>query len=296
MSPNNIEQLKNAITKVQSTIEHIRCGINSGKCNTCYICKHIGELNKDIVDLLYHAKQLFPIESDYLMAYLPGLAGVNKINPYDFGGILTIINIISSRVNQIIKLNKEIISHSEDNTPVKIFISHSSNDKPIVESFITYVLRLGCGLQPHDILCTSIESTGIKTGKDIRTYLREKLQSCDYVCFMISDDYIKSPICLNEMGGAWVLEKSIKPFLFPKSTFSDMGWLYEISKGAKLDNEEALDELRDELLGKYQLIEHPKTSDWTAQKKMFISSLFSESNDASVQHKIDRCDNSPLFS
>lgn len=273
MKQNNIIQLKNSITKVQSTIEHIRGGINSGKCNTCYTCKYIGELNKDIVDLLYYTKPLFPIESDYLMAYLSGLAGVNKINPYDFGGILAIINIISSRVNQIIKLDKEIFSHNEYNTPVKVFISHSSIDKPIVESFITYVLRLGCGLQSQDILCTSIKSTGIKTGKDIRTYLRKQLQSCDYVFFMISDNYIKSSICLNEMGGAWVLEKSIKPFLFPKSTFSDMGWLYEISKGAKLDNEEALDELRDELIGKYQLIEHPKTSDWTTQKKLFLSSL-----------------------
>lgn len=276
MKLDNIVPLKNTITKVQSTIEHIRGGINSGKCTTCYTCKHIGELNKDIVNLLYYTKPLFPVESDYLMAYLPGLAGVNMINPYDFGGILAITNIISSRVNQILKNKKGDISLNEDNTPVKIFISHSSIDKPIVESFITYVLRLGCGLQPQDILCTSIESTGIKTGKDIRTYLRKQLQSCDYVFFMISDDYIKSSICLNEMGGAWVLEKSIKPFLLPKSTFSDMGWLYEISKGAKLDNEEALDELRDELIGNYQLIEHPKASDWTTQKKLFLSSLNKE--------------------
>lgn len=279
MNTDNIVQLKNSITKVQSIIEHIRGSINSGNCNTCYTCKYIGELNKDIVDLLYYTKPLFPIESDYLMAYLSGLAGVNKINPYDFGAILSIINIISSHVNKIIKNNRGVISHNEDSTPVKIFISHSSNDKPIVESFITYVLRLGCGLQPQDILCTSIESTGIKTGKDIRIYLRKQLQTCDYVFFMISDDYIKSSICLNEMGGAWVLEKSTKPFLFPTSTFSDMGWLYEISKGAKLDNEEALDELRDELIGKYQLIEHPRTSDWTTQKKLFLSSLDRESND-----------------
>lgn len=75
------------------------------------------------------------------------------------------------------------------------------------------------------------------------------------------------------MGGAWVLNKDVKTFLFPKSSFKDMGWLYEISKGAKLDNEEALDELRDELLARYKLINNPKTSDWTAQKKKFISSI-----------------------
>ncbi len=282
MRQDKLLQIKKALAKVQATIEHIRTSINSRKCDTCYTCDYLGFLNKDIVDLLYFTRPLFPIESDYLMAYLPGLSGVKKINPYDFGGILAIINIISSHVNQASKINNDIISSNEEGTPVKIFISHSSKDKPIVESFITYVLRLGCGLQPHDILCTSIESTGIKTGEDIRAYLRKHLQTCDYVFFMISDDYIRSSICLNEMGGAWVLEKSIKPFLFPTSTFSVMGWLYEISKGAKLDNEEALDDLRDELLEKYQLIEHPKTCDWTTQKKMFISSLFSGDNDSSL--------------
>lgn len=274
MIQDNITPLQNALTKVQSTIEHIRNKINSGECNNCYICDYITRLNKDIVDLLYFTKSVFPIESDYLMAYIPGLSGVNKINAYDFGGVLAIINIINAKVNTT-KNKTNDVSEISNVTPVKIFISHSSKDKPIVKSFITSILRLGCGLQPDNILCSSIEATGIKTGKDIRNYLQKQLLCCDYVFFMISNNYLKSSICLNEMGGAWVLGKDVKPFLFPQSDFTDMGWLYEISKGAKLNNDEALDELRDELLDKYKLIEHPKTSDWTAQKKNFFDVLSS---------------------
>lgn len=269
------EPLQNALDAVKKTIEHIRGCINSGKCNTCISCRYISKLNQDLVDLLHFTKLLFPIESDYLHAYLPRLAGSNKVNPFDFGGIIALVSIMDAQVKK--HFSEKSIDNIRKNhvgiTPVKIFISHSSKDKTIVESFITTILRLGCGLQPNDILCTSIESTGIKTGKDIRTYLQLQLQSCDYVFFMISNNYLGSSICLNEMGGAWVLEKDIKPFLFPNSDFSEMGWLYEISKGAKLNNEEALDELRDELLEKYKLLKRPKTSDWTTQKRTFISSI-----------------------
>lgn len=273
MKHETISEIKNALSKVKSTIDYIRSSIKSRKCSNCVSCRYLGKLNKELVDLLYFSKYFFPVESDYLMAYLPGLSGVNKINPYDFGGIISIVNIMQAHVNQIQEEDNRIISTKEVINPVKVFISHSSKDKNIVESFMIHVLRLGCGMQSQDILCTSIESTGIRTGEDIRIYLRKQLQSCDYVFFMISDDYIKSSICLNEMGGAWVLEKNIKPLLLPQNDFSDMGWLYEISKGAKLDNEESLDELRDEFLEKYKLIESPKTSDWTFQKRAFLSAL-----------------------
>ena len=75
------------------------------------------------------------------------------------------------------------------------------------------------------------------------------------------------------MGAAWVLDKKVKPLLFPKMNFTDLGWLYEISKGAILNNESALDDLRDELLAEYHLIKSIKTSDWTVQKKYFLSVL-----------------------
>ncbi|CDN32623.1 conserved domain protein [Mucinivorans hirudinis] len=155
----------------------------------------------------------------------------------------------------------------------KIFISHSSDDEKIVKSFVTQILRLGCGLQPKDIICTSLESMGVKTGEDIRNCLKNNLKDCEYVFFMISDNYQKSGICLNEMGAAWVLDKKVKPFLFPNLNFTDLGWLYEISKGSTLDNESALDHLRDELLEAYALIKKPQTADWNIQKNEFLTQL-----------------------
>lgn len=269
-------KIKDALFECQTIIEQIRKSINSGECNNCGRCKYIGQFNQKLVNVVVSIKDVFPSEYKCLMEYLPRVSTEPKVNPYDFGGILALINIINIKTTEVSSLSS--LGDSLGGIPIKVFISHSSRDKDMVDLFIDKVLRLGCGLQPQDILCTSIESTGIKTGTDIRNYLRKVLKSCDYAFFMISDNYIKSSICLNEMGGAWILNKDVKPFLFPKSDFKKMGWLYEISKGSKLDNDEALDELRDELLDRYKLIAHPKTSDWSAQKKKFILGLNSIEN------------------
>lgn len=155
----------------------------------------------------------------------------------------------------------------------KIFISHSSLDKEWIDLFINKILRLGCSLDTNDILCTSFEPYGISTGINIRNYLMYHLKNCDYVFFMISKNYLKSTICLNEMGGAWVLEKSIKPYLFPTVDFKDMGWLFEVCKGAKINDEYSLDELRDELLDHYPNLKRNKTSEWNSLKKEFIKNI-----------------------
>ena len=68
----------------------------------------------------------------------------------------------------------------------KIFISHSSKDKDVIEKFIDYILRLGIGLSHEDIFCTSIEEMGIKNGEDIRQHIRENIQTADFLFLMIS--------------------------------------------------------------------------------------------------------------
>lgn len=49
----------------------------------------------------------------------------------------------------------------------KIFISHSSKDEVIINSFIEKILMLGCGFRRTDIFCT-LDHTVIRTGDDFR--------------------------------------------------------------------------------------------------------------------------------
>ncbi|MGL4993306.1 MAG: toll/interleukin-1 receptor domain-containing protein [Bacteroidales bacterium] len=153
-----------------------------------------------------------------------------------------------------------------------MFISHTSKDKKLVDSFVENILRLGCGFSISDIVFTSIESTGIKTGADMRNYLKQTLESCEYVFFMISENYKASGICLNEMGAAWALNKKVKPFLLPSLDYNDLEWLYEISKTSRINDVTALGTLHDEMLEAYGLTIH-NTADWDKQKQKFIDSI-----------------------
>jgi len=133
-------------------------------------------------------KSDLPIEEQYIQAYLPALVGVSQVNAYDFGGIIAMINIIRAKCN--LTNDKQKI----------IFISHSSKDKAIVQLFVDDVLQLGAGIKPEQIFCTSIEDMGIKNGDDIRKHIHQNIKNADYSFLLISNNYKKSEICLNEMG------------------------------------------------------------------------------------------------
>ena len=104
-------------------------------------------------------------------------------------------------------------NQSSDSKPIcatfpKVFISHSSKDKALIQSFVDNVLVLGLGLNNKDIAFTSQEVYGIEPGEDIITFIRETISSAGVVLLMISSGYKKSEVCLNEMGAAWALEKN----------------------------------------------------------------------------------------
>ena len=150
----------------------------------------------------------------------------------------------------------------------KIFISHSSSDKEIVDVFIDKILILGLNLEVQDIACTSREDTGVVTGEDIREFIKENISNCDFVFFMVSENYKNSPICLNEMGAAWATNRNVKPLVFPNISFDSIGWLYNVRKGMMLNDSSALDSLYEDI----SEISNNKSriSTWNKQKNEFL--------------------------
>jgi hypothetical protein len=131
---------------------------------------------------------------------------------------------------------------------LKIFISHSSKDKLVVNSFVENILILGCGISEKSIFCSSIEGLGIKNGYDFREHILKELLSSDYSFLFISNNYKESDICLNEMGASWAIKNiKVKPFLFPNINFSSIGALFSVKQASKLNDSYALDELFEEV-------------------------------------------------
>lgn len=253
-------QIKQNVTKCQSIIEHIRSSINNGKCVRCSICSKLTSLHDAVDNLSISIKSDFPIEERHIRIYLSSLVGVSHVNAYDFGGIIAIVNIIRAKCDL------------EKDKQKKIFISHSSKDKAIVQLFVDDILQLGIGIKPEQIFCTSIEDMGIKNGEYIRKHIHQNIKDADYSFLLISDNYKKSEICLNEMGAVWAYDKNVKLYLLPNADFDSIGWLCNTRVAERIDNSIVLDELHEQLQQYYSLQNTPITS-WSRQREKFLQEI-----------------------
>ena len=259
---------KEIIDETYALIESIRKEINSGKCNTCPSCIKVKDLHDLLVQLLVAVKSDYPLESEGLQRRVNRLVGCAKINPFDFGGIQELVTLLKARESSEAVT---VLGSSYSVPQRKIFISHSSSDKSIVNAFIKEILLLGCGLKPDDIFCT-LDPTAIRTGDDFREQIIVNMEGSDYILLFISENYKKSEVCGNELGASWVYrDKRILPLVLPNVQFDQMGFLNVGKQGAKLLDRSKLDELYEEICRKYSL-----TLDWknfNKRKDDFINTV-----------------------
>lgn len=124
---------------------------------------------------------------------------------------------------------------------MSIFISHSSNNSDIVESFVSLILIEGLGIEKKQIFCTSIQEAGIKSGEDFKIRIKKELEKSKYVIQIISEEYRNSEVCLNEMGAAWALNKKVIPFILPPVSFDNVGFIHMSTQLIRLNEEKDLD-------------------------------------------------------
>ena len=181
--------------------------------------------------------------------------------PYRYQGILeTIVKTIISLELQTEISGKKVVGSTHQSR--KFFISHSSEDKIIVNRFIKEILKIGCGFKDADIFCT-LDPTAIRTGDDFRERIVENMKDCDFILLFISENYMKSEICHNEMGAAWALDsKRVLPFILPDTTFTQMGFLNVVKQGASITEKRKLDEFYNEVCEYYGI-----SSDWPSFNK-----------------------------
>jgi len=133
----------------------------------------------------------------------------------------------------------------------KIFISHSKKDQPIVKAFVDRILILGLKFDKEkDIFCTSIHSSGVKSGEDFKLAIKDELINAKAVIQIITDNYKKSEVCLNEMGAAWVLCEIVIPLVLFSGNKYDIGFIHSNDQQLKLNNPNDLRKLYDDHNGK----------------------------------------------
>lgn len=153
----------------------------------------------------------------------------------------------------------------------KIFISHSSNDKKIAESFVDNILLLGMNLTTNDVFCTSSEGMGIKSGEEWRNRIRDEITGADIILLMITPNYKASEICLNEMGAAWITDAVVIPLIIGEITYQSAGVIAEPKQIEKLD-EYGLSRLCETIKENFPNLKF-NVSVWESKRRKFIKEL-----------------------
>lgn len=151
----------------------------------------------------------------------------------------------------------------------RVFISHASKDRTIIDHFVDSVLLLGMELDSESIAYTSREETGVEPGKSIPQFIQENIASADVVLLMLSDNYKQSEVCLNEMGAAWALDKCMVQILLPNTTFDKLGWLHSLNKAIRIDESRSMDHLCEVIADVLGI--SIKLSVWNRNKEIFLS-------------------------
>lgn len=150
--------------------------------------------------------------------------------PEECGQIDLILQMIKAKIisaQQGIQMTKRILicmagQWDDKIKPQKLFISHSTDDKEIVDKLVALLEKLG--VKKEQLFCSSISGYGIPQGSgDLYQYIRNEMSNDNlFVIMMLSKNYYSSPVCLNEMGAAWIKQSTYQSILLPGFDYPDI--------------------------------------------------------------------------
>jgi hypothetical protein len=110
--------------------------------------------------------------------------------------------------------------------PVKVFISHSSNDASLVRLIVDFLET--SELDSEEIRCTSVRGHGLKISQIVSATLRQEIQECKIVIGVLTKAALASSNVLLELGAGWGFQKILIPVRGPGVSPSDLpAWLQE---------------------------------------------------------------------
>lgn len=154
---------------------------------------------------------------------------------------------------------------------MKVFISYSSKDKDIIESFVT-LLTNALRLNPDDIFCSSLDGHRINSGADWKHSIKSNLEHADIAFLLLSTNYKKSEICLSEMGAIYFNDNVQQiPLILPPLNKQSPGILYETKQVEDITDSASLDRIKDLITNNTKT--KIRSDYWERQKGNFIESI-----------------------
>lgn len=165
---------------------------------------------------------------------------------------------------------KETEFESMGNNQKKIFISHSTKDVKYVEHLIELIESMG--VTEKQIFCSSFEPYGIPLGENFLERIKQELSNEVIVLFVLTQNFLASPICLCEMGATWVLANRHVPILIPPFDFSDIRGVMPLTQGFKINEPNKLNSFKDTILNYFNL-EPMDFTKWERKRATFLKSI-----------------------
>lgn len=150
----------------------------------------------------------------------------------------------------------------------KVFISHSSRDKEVVEEIIDLLETIG--LEPNQIFCSSFEGYGIELGQDFLQRIKEELDNEVLVLFILSENFYQSPVCLCEMGATWIKTNQHIPILIPPFDFDDVKGVIPLTQGFKINDEMKLNSFKQKIESDFSLSNSVDFTSWERKRDRIL--------------------------
>ena len=204
-----------------------------------------------------------PLISDILRNAENRLVENRMINAFSFGDIRTSLKVLKDNYCR----------------PPKIFISHKSEDEDFVKALVK-LLRLYIGSEAEKIFCSSVPNYKIGIGKDIYPEIKSQFEEHElFMIFIHSPRYYQSPICLNEMGSAWIQDTECCSFLTADCEYDDLkGVIDKKFISIKVNAKDATDRMNEficKVLDFFNLppLELSAFSQWESDRNEFLRKL-----------------------
>jgi hypothetical protein len=152
-----------------------------------------------------------------------------------------------------------------------VFVSHASADGTLTDPFVDTLIRLGCGLSPNQIFYSSGEDTGVPSGENLNTFVRDRVADAELVVAVITPAFQTRPFCVAELGVAWAQIGKLMPIALPGMDRTDLDGVLAGMTVRFLDESSALDELHDRV---GEATGHPtEASTWGRYKEQWLANV-----------------------
>ena len=170
-------------------------------------------------------------------------------------------------------------------TPVvksnKIFISHCGADRSFVSALVDLLGEI-ININGENVFCSSVHGFDVLLGENFMDNIMEQYKKHNLLLlYVLSHNYMGSPICLNEMGASWMTKMRSIGFLAPGFDFNDLGnsCYDKQSISVVFDQEESeikhrLNQFKDIVEGLFPgSVKKINTTRWEEKRDKFIATI-----------------------